>query len=123
VRGKGASPQWTSAGIPTRRERATCFPRRMIRLNPRGEVAQGSYHSKQSRSPHGHGVREREMYDRRGLELLEESQVVFVEETDVINAVLQHCQALGAHPKRETCVRLRIVTDEAVQGGVHHPRP
>ncbi len=73
-----------------------------------------------SRSPDGHDVREREMSDRKGLELLEEPQVVFVEETDVVNPILQHGQTLGAHSKGKTRIHLRIVADEAIQGGMHH---
>ena len=71
--------------------------------------------------PDGHDMTGRSMCDRRELELLEKSQVVFVEETDVVNTVFQHCQTLGAHSKRETRIRLRIVADEAIQGRIHHP--
>jgi hypothetical protein len=63
------------------------------------------------------------MRDSRSLKLLEEPKIVFVEEPDVIDPVLQHRQALGAHPKGEARVLFRIVPDEAIQGGIDHPRP
>ena len=53
-------------------------------------------------------------------ELLEEAQVVLVEQPDVVDAVLQHRDALDAHAEREAGDLLRVVADRFEHGRMHH---
>src|ERR1041385_8827816 len=53
-------------------------------------------------------------------ELVQEAQVVFVEEADVVDAVAQHRHALHAHAEREAGVLLRVVADRFEHRGVDH---
>jgi len=48
------------------------------------------------------------------------AQVVFVEETNVVNAVAKHRQALHAHPEGVTLPAFRVVTDIFQDGGMDH---
>src|SRR5215470_1864211 len=54
-------------------------------------------------------------------ELPEEAQVVLEEETQVVDAVLQHRDALDAHPERPARVLLRIVAHVLQDLRMHHP--
>ena len=54
------------------------------------------------------------------LELLEEPDVVFEKQPNVIEAGFQHGYALDSHAECETGVNLRIVTDKTVQLGIVH---
>src|SRR5262249_34973476 len=51
----------------------------------------------------------------------EEAQVVLEEEAQIVDAVLQHRDALDAHPERPARVVLRIVADVLQHLRVHHP--
>ncbi len=62
---------------------------RMTRISPRGEVHQGG-HAQLIYTPDPRGREGTLDVDSRYLELLEESKIVFVEEPDVIDPVLQH---------------------------------
>ena len=57
---------------------------------------------------------------RRMRELLEEAQVVLVEQADVVDAVLQHRDALDAHAEREAGDLLRVVADRFEDRRMHH---
>ena len=43
------------------------------------------------------------------LELFQKAQIVFKEQSQVINAVLKHGDALDAHAKSEAAVKFRII--------------
>src|SRR5712664_868492 len=53
-------------------------------------------------------------------ELLQEPQIVFVEQPDVVDAVLQHGHALEPEAERETGNLLRVVADGLEDGRMHH---
>src|SRR5437867_3127418 len=53
-------------------------------------------------------------------ELLQEPQIVFVEQPDVVDAVLQHGDALEPEAERETGDLLRVVADGLEDGWMHH---
>src|SRR5881296_1574719 len=55
-------------------------------------------------------------------ELRQESQIVFEEQPDVVDAVLEHRDALDAKTEREPCEELRVVAHLLEHRGVDHPR-
>src|SRR5437773_2035135 len=54
-------------------------------------------------------------------ELPEEAQVVLEEQPQIVDAVLQHRDALDAHPECPAGEFLRIVADILQDPGMHHP--
>src|SRR3989442_4324808 len=55
-------------------------------------------------------------------ELRQESQIVFEEQPDVVDAMLEHRDALDAQTEREPGEALRVVAHLLEHGGVDHPR-
>ena len=64
--------------------------------------------------------RSQEQEDLHSRELLEEAQVVLVEQADVVDAVLQHRDALDAEAEREAGDLLGVVADGFEHRRVHH---
>src|SRR6476619_3771342 len=55
--------------------------------------------------------------------LLQKAQIVFVEETDIVDAVLQQRDALDADSERKSRIALRVVADCFEDRRVHHAAP
>ena len=55
-------------------------------------------------------------------ELFEEAEIVFEEQTDIIDAELQHGNSFDAETKSKPCPLFRIVTNRLKYSGINHPR-
>ena len=97
----------TSRSIPTRKLEAAQRQRFAELLGRSGDVHELAEPGKSTNS---HSQRK----------LLQETKIVFVEQPDVIDAVLQHGDALDAHAEREAGVALGVVADGFEDRGVHH---
>src|SRR3990172_5769426 len=82
-------------------------------LSHRYEIFPGA--SSASLSPRGRGTGE-------GAELAEEAQVVLEEEPDIVDAVLEHGDALDAHAEGPARHLLGVIAHIAEHVGMHHAR-
>src|SRR5258707_5109081 len=55
-------------------------------------------------------------------ELSQEAHIVLEKDLDVVDAVLEHGQAIHAHAEGEAANFLRVVVHEAINGGIDHAR-
>src|SRR5882724_8706104 len=55
-------------------------------------------------------------------ELLKEAHIVLEKDLNIVDAVLEHREAVDAHAEGEAADFFRVVIDEAVDGGIDHAR-
>ena len=69
----------------------------------------------------GHQLGQPRKNDLSQRKLLQEAQVVFVEQPDVLDTPLEQGHSFDAHAERKTGVSLRVVADRLEHGRVDHP--
>src|SRR6478672_182465 len=89
-----------------------CAAKRSSPVDTRGDS--GCSPRRERRSAAGHR--------QTSWELPEEADVVLEEDLNVVDAVLEHGEAIDAHAEGEATHFFRIVLNEAVDGGIDHAR-